>query len=128
MKSITTLVAIWIVATIAVGAQRTRAERQPWLPPADASVRANPLAHSPTALPGGQKLFRQRCSICHGTDGTGTARGPNLMTRRVQEQTDGALFWKVSSGNTRTGMPSFSYLPEPQRWQLVLALRDAAGR
>ena len=45
------------------------------------------------------------------------------MTGDVQAQTDGALFWKIASGNTRRGMPTFSYLPEPQRWQLVLALR-----
>ena len=46
------------------------------------------------------------------------------MSADVQVQTDGALFWKISSGNTRAGMPTFSFLPEPQRWQLVLYLRE----
>jgi len=41
----------------------------------------------------------------------------------VQPQTDGALFWKISSGDARAGMPSFSYSPAPERWQLVLHLR-----
>lgn len=36
---------------------------------------------------------------------------------------DGALFWKISSGNAHEGMPAFSFLPELQRWQLVLQLR-----
>ena len=53
-------------------------------------------------------------------------RGPNLMTRRVQDQTDGAIFWKITSGNTRSGMPTFSLLPELQRWQLVNYLRSDA--
>jgi hypothetical protein len=33
------------------------------------------------------------------------------------------LFWKITNGNTDRGMPSFSKLPELQRWQLVLYLR-----
>jgi len=37
------------------------------------------------------------------------------------------LFWKISTGNTRGGMPSFSFLPDTQRWQLVMHLR-ALGR
>jgi hypothetical protein len=45
------------------------------------------------------------------------------MQPDVQAQSDGALFWKISSGNTHSGMPAFSFLPEPQRWQLVLRLR-----
>jgi hypothetical protein len=49
-----------------------------------------------------------------------------MLSRRVQPETDGALFWKISSGDTRAGMPSFSYLPAPERWQLVLHLRSLA--
>jgi ribosomal protein S6E (S10) len=44
----------------------------------------------------------------------------------VQAQTDGALFWKISGGNSHQGMPAFSFLPDPQRWQLVLHLRAIA--
>jgi ribosomal protein S6E (S10) len=45
----------------------------------------------------------------------------------VQQQSDGALFWKISGGNSRQGMPAFSFLPEPQRWQLVLHIRASAS-
>lgn len=128
MKRITMIAGVWFIATIAVAAQQTRPSRQPWVPPAGANTRVNPLANSPDIVAGGKKLFRQRCSMCHGADGSGNNRGPNLTTNRVLDQSDGALFWKISSGNTRTGMPGFSYLPESQRWQLVLALRDAGAR
>ncbi len=48
---------------------------------------------------------------------------------KVQEQSDGALFWKITNGNPDRGMPSFSQLPELQRWQLVLYLRKlGAGK
>ena len=61
--------------------------------------------------------------MCHGDTGRGTADAPDLGADDVQKQTDGALFWKISSGNTHAGMPSFSFLPAGQRWQLVLHLR-----
>jgi len=44
----------------------------------------------------------------------------------VQVQSDGALYWKITGGNTRGGMPTFSFLPELQRWQLVMHLRTLA--
>ena len=67
-----------------------------------------------------------RCTMCHGDDGRGTARAPDLTGRDVQDQTDGELFWKISTGNAHAGMPTFSFLPALQRWQLVLYLRKRA--
>ena len=47
----------------------------------------------------------------------------DLQLPVVQSQSDGVLFWKITNGNARRGMPSFSKLPELQRWQLVLYVR-----
>lgn len=94
-----------------------------WIAPSNAETRPNALAARPETEPGGAKLFKERCAQCHREDETGTSWGPGLTGRRVQSQTDGTLFWKITSGNTRTGMPTFSGLPELQRWQLVLHLR-----
>lgn len=58
----------------------------------------------------------------------GTNRGPNLLNSRVQSQSDGALFWKISSGDTRGGMPTFSFLPPLERWEIVLYLRKLARK
>jgi len=41
----------------------------------------------------------------------------------VQQQSDGSLFWKITNGNVKHGMPSFSKIPELQRWQIVLYIR-----
>jgi mono/diheme cytochrome c family protein len=99
-------------------------ERNPeWVAPASVVTKANPLAGLPEVVAGGRKLFHHRCSSCHGDDARGTARGPDLTALDVQAQSDGALFWKITTGNTRTGMPTFSFLPEPQRWQLVMHIR-----
>jgi len=95
-----------------------------WRAPADAAARVNPLASRVEMAAGGKKVFGQRCSECHGVDARGTDKAPDLTSGEVQAQSDGELFWKISSGNTRRGMPAFSNLPEPQRWQLVMYLRS----
>ena len=97
-----------------------------WVAPPEAASKSNPLAGRPDAEPGGRKLFQQRCASCHGEDGRGTQKAPDLTQPEVQSEADGVLFWKMSSGNTREGMPGFSFLPAPQRWQLVLRLRSLA--
>ncbi len=105
-------------------AMQVRARDPEWVAPAKEAAKANPLAGRTDAAAGGGKLFRQRCSKCHGADGHGTRKGPNLAHADVQAQSDGTLFWKISSGNSHEDMPSFSFLPEPQRWQLVLHVRE----
>lgn len=115
-----------LIAALAYGAQAPDRDAT-WIAPADAASRHNPLAGRSDAAAGGRKLFQQRCATCHGDEGQGTPKGPNLAEREVQGETDGALFWKISHGNAHTGMPAFSFLPEPQRWQLVLHLRSLAA-
>jgi mono/diheme cytochrome c family protein len=94
-----------------------------WVAPERDASKPNPLAGRQDAEPGGRKIFQQRCATCHAKDGRGTAKGPDLAQPDVQSERDGALFWKITSGNTRAGMPTFSSLPEAQRWQLVLHIR-----
>ena len=95
-----------------------------WTAPSNAAAKVNPLAGRTDTVAGGRKLFRQRCATCHSEDGRGSPKAPDLTEPAVQSQSDGVLFWKISSGNTRHGMPSFSFLPELQRWQLVQTVRS----
>ena len=111
------------IAAVAYGAQ-ARDRDATWIAPADKTSRMNPFAGRADVEAGGRKVFQQRCATCHGGDGRGTSKAPNLTKRDVQAQTDGALFWKISQGNAHTGMPAFSFLPEPQRWQLVMHVRS----
>jgi mono/diheme cytochrome c family protein len=94
-----------------------------WRPPDSAAARVNPLAGSPELAAGGRKLFHRQCAQCHGAEGQGLKRAADLQLPVVQQQSDGALFWKITNGNSRRAMPSFSGLPELQRWQIVLYLR-----
>ena len=94
-----------------------------WRPPDSAAARVNPLAGSPELAAGGRKLFQRQCAQCHGAEGQGLKNAADLQLPVVQQQGDGALFWKITNGNSRRAMPSFSGLPEMQRWQIVLYLR-----
>jgi len=95
-----------------------------WRAPDEAAARPNPLAHRSQAVAGGKKLFLRDCAECHNKDGSGIVKkhAADLQLPLVQGQSDGALFWKITNGNPDRGMPSFSKLPELERWQLVLYL------
>ena len=108
--------------------QSGREREEHWTAPARQAAKGNPLTGRADVERGGARLFHERCSVCHGEDAHGTDRAPSLTKASVQAETDGALFWKISSGNTRSGMPTFSFLPELQRWQLVIHIRRASGR
>jgi mono/diheme cytochrome c family protein len=127
MMQMTTMALLLTVASVTAQSSQVPDRDASWVAPVSAAARANPLAGRPETAAGGRKIFQQRCTTCHGEDARGTDRGPNLLAADVQAQSDGALFWKISSGNTRAGMPSFSFLPEAQRWQLVLNLRSVAN-
>ena len=87
-------------------------------------ARANPLAGDPEAVPAGAKLFRQHCAACHGEDGTGKGKKPSLHSEHVRDASEGELQWLLTNGSLKNGMPSWSRLPEPQRWQLVRYLKS----
>jgi mono/diheme cytochrome c family protein len=117
-----------LVALLVAALWSQNAAYQPdpgWQAPPPAVAKKNPLATRPAAAAGGGKLFARNCVECHGQDGSGLVKksSADLQLPIVQTQSDGALFWKITNGNPDHGMPSFSRLPELQRWQLVLHLR-----
>jgi len=100
-----------------------------WVVPEKARQQQNPLKDKPDAALGGKKIFTRTCVTCHGDEKNARKNNaPNLGSEVVQAEPDGALFWRISNGNSRKGMPSFSSLPEPQRWQLVLYIRSLARK
>ena len=92
--------------------------------PERARVRRNPLEPDPEAVAAGKKLFGQHCAECHGTNAEGSEKAPNLHADEVQKATPGTLFWILTNGVVRRGMPVWSKLPEPERWQIVSFLKS----
>ncbi len=92
--------------------------------PAKAAARRNPLQDDPDAVAGGAKLFALHCAECHGEMAEGGKKAPSLLADEVQQSTPGTLFWLLTNGVVRRGMPVWSKLPEPQRWQLVCYIKS----
>ena len=92
--------------------------------PEKAQKRMNPLENDPEAIAAGRLLFLDHCAECHGGKAEGGRKGPNLRAPEVQNSTPGTLFWLLTNGVVRKGMPVWSKLPEPQRWQLVRYLKS----
>jgi mono/diheme cytochrome c family protein len=86
--------------------------------------RENPFVGQPDAIAAGAKLFRQNCSTCHGGEAKGMENRPNLHSERIRASTPGELEWLLKNGSMRNGMPSWSRLPEQQRWQIVAFLKS----
>ncbi len=60
----------------------------------------------------GRQLFSERCSVCHGIDGHGAERGPNLANnRRVRSRSLDELRAVIHNGIPAAGMPAFDFPP-----------------
>lgn len=92
--------------------------------PEKARAQRNPLAADPDAIAAGANLYDQHCAECHGGAGQDSRQGPSLLKEPVQSATPGSLFWLLTNGVVRRGMPVWSKLPEPQRWQLVTYIKS----
>lgn len=92
--------------------------------PKKAVARRNPLERDPDAVAAGANLFALHCAECHGETAEGARKGPSLRVAEVQRATPGTLFWILTNGVVRRGMPVWSKLPEPQRWQTVSYLKS----
>ncbi|HXL23570.1 MAG TPA: c-type cytochrome [Candidatus Dormibacteraeota bacterium] len=96
--------------------------------PEKARAKRNPLETDSQAVAAGRILFEQHCSECHGDSAEGGKKGPNLRAEEIQSAAPGAIFWILTNGVVRRGMPVWSKLPEPQRWQLVSYLKSLGAQ
>jgi len=107
----------------------------PWVVPARSAKKANPVAADDQSLATGKALYTAQCLSCHGNSGVGDGpaakaleKNPgDLSKAKMWEQTDGELFWKITTG--RKPMPAFETLTtEEQRWQIVNYVRTLAPK
>tara|TARA_Y100001934_G_C12198545_1_gene700008 strand:- start:584 stop:1081 length:498 start_codon:yes stop_codon:yes gene_type:complete len=101
-----------------------------WVAPKSADNLKNPFKGDETALKKGKITYQNMCAICHGDKGKGDGmagmslkpRPANFTSEKVQSQSDGALFWKLTTG--RAPMAAYKdIISEEQRWQLVNYIR-----
>jgi len=76
----------------------------------------------------GKAIFAEDCSACHGIDGRGGERAPNITTRReVVSLTDADLIRVVQKGVPGTAMPGFDDLGVEKLNAVVHYLRQMQG-
>jgi len=102
----------------------------PWVAPVWADTIKNPLKGNLKSIDEGKKLYAQNCGVCHGDKGKGDGiaaaglnpKPANHTSEKVQAQSDGAIFWKMTTG--RPPMASYAQtFSVTQRWQLVNYIR-----
>lgn len=102
-----------------------------WTTPKSADSYKNPYKNNQNATLAGKKLYNQFCAICHGNKGKGDGMAGMALKPRpadftksiVQNQTDGAIYWKLTEGKA----PMAAYketLTEEQRWKVVNFIRS----
>jgi glucose/arabinose dehydrogenase len=79
----------------------------------------NPFTGQQAAIDAGKGAYARNCLSCHGKAGQGTGNVPSLVDGKLKGVADGEIFWFVTKGSTANGMPSWAFLPEQQRWQIV---------
>lgn len=127
MRRVSSLLFLLALAVVSAAAQQPpqQGTDPSWTAPEKDAARKNPLAAKPELAAGGQRVFSRSCASCHGdAEHRATSKAPDLGGEAVQAQSDGAIFWKITNGNTKKAMPSWGSIPEPQRWQLVLYVRS----
>jgi len=115
-----------VVAGVLATALTCMAADGSWLrrvPEADRQ-RVNPVAGQPDAIAAGGRVFADHCAKCHGPDALGRGKRPSLRSERVQQATDGEIFWLLKNGNLPKGMPTWASLPEPMRWQIIAYVKS----
>jgi cytochrome c oxidase cbb3-type subunit 3 len=76
-----------------------------------------------------RQTFENRCAGCHGLDGRGGERAPDIATsQKTQNRTDAAITQIISNGIPTGGMPSFNSLDAPTIRSLVKYLRVLQGK
>ena len=95
--------------------------------PAVAASWKNPYAGQDKATLAGKKLYERHCADCHGLDGRGGEKAPDLHTVVIQNAPPGVLFWFLKNGDLKEGMPSWSRLPDQRLWQLVSYLQTLSS-
>jgi len=97
--------------------------------PDSAKAQKNPFEGQQDAADAGKALYARNCLACHGKLGKGTGNVPSLVDGKLKGVASGEVFWFITKGDKDNGMPSWAFLPEQKRWQIVTYVESlAAGK
>src|SRR5215471_16785352 len=91
--------------------------------PDSAKQMESPNENDPQAVAKGKPLYHLRCARCHGERGEGSGNIPPLAHGKIKAASSGEIFWFITQGDKKNGMPSWATLPKQQRWLIISYLR-----
>ncbi len=107
-----------------------------WEAPVSAVSKKNPIPADAHSLALGKEVFEENCLPCHGASGRGDGPASKALTKkpgnltdakRMETQTDGALYWKIGEGSNP--MPEFKdALTDDQRWEVINYVKTLARK
>ena len=113
-QSVLVLAALWVAGNLAAWPQ--------------ASQKALPPKNAPPASTKGKQEFTSNCAGCHGLDGRGAERAPNIAERpQVQRLSDAQISHIIEHGIPGTGMPPFHALQPADVQAIIAYLRILQG-
>jgi mono/diheme cytochrome c family protein len=130
-----------LLGVLALGAREAPGQVPPpqgaeeWKAPARAAKKKNPVPADEKSIAAGKAVYIGQCFSCHGATGKGDGpaakdlprKAGDLSNPKMDEQSDGALFWKITEG--RTPMPTYEkLLKEEDRWAVVNYVRTLVPR
>jgi len=95
--------------------------------PASAKAMKNPFAGQASAVDAGRTVYARNCLSCHGKALKGTGNVPSLIDGKLSGVTSGEVFWFITKGDKDAGMPSWAFLPEEKRWDVVTYVEGVAS-
>ena len=95
----------------------------------EATVRRGAATQSERSIADARQVFENRCAGCHGIDGRGGERAPDIATSaKTQGRSDSALAQIINNGIPSAGMPAFSTLDASTSRALIRYLRFLQGK
>lgn len=111
-------------------------QSEAWVAPPESEQLVSPYSSTDAAAAArGKKIYEKLCWTCHGKLGVGDGpmsksldpKPANHTSEKVQSQTDGAIYWKITNGKGL--MASYkNLLSKNERWQLVTYIRQLGAK
>jgi glucose/arabinose dehydrogenase len=90
--------------------------------PSSAIKSKNPFGEKVPA--NAQQLYQKNCAKCHGDPREGSGSVPALAHGPTQSASDGEVFWFITKGDVKGGMPPWASMPRQDRWAIVTYLKS----
>ena len=89
----------------------------------------NPFQGQPEAVQQGREIYNERCTVCHGFDGSAGEMGPalGLEGRRFALQSAADIFGAIKNGIPATGMPATPNLSDDDVWKVTAYIQALRG-